>query len=662
MTQNVFSIQAKLQSGFAFHQEGRLREAEGLYQEVLRSDKRNVDALHLIGVIYHQTGRHEEAVDFISRAIKLNPGAAIAYYNRGNALKALGRNEEAVANFSKAVALNPQYVDAYNNRGTTLNDLHRFREALESCDKAIALKPEFAEAYNNRGISLRALGRPGEAVASYNKAISLQPRNAEAHNNRALALGDLQRFDEALAGYDKVLEIQPRHAEAHNNRGNVFMALARLEEALASYDRAIDLKPDYFEAYSNQGNVLHALKRGGEALASYDKAIEINPHYAKVHNNRGNTLRLPLHLEESLASFDRAIALNPNFAEAFANRGKVLASLRRFDEALASFDRAIELNPDFAGAHFNKAQFHLLFADFSAGWSLYEWRKSIEVPAGNRSYSSPLLTALDDAQGKTVLVHWEQGLGDTIQFCRYAGLLADRAAKVLFAPQPALKPLMQSLDARVELVDADDPPAGFDCHVPLLSLPGFFETRLETIPAKPGYLSADPGLIAAWQERLAGAGLKIGICWQGNANNSEDSFRSFPASLLAPLAGIENVRLINLQTGSGAGQLQKLPGEVAILTFAEDDFAPFAHTAAMIANLDLVITADTSIAHLAGALGVPTWVALGYVPEWRWMLDRPDSPWYPSMRLFRQNTNRDWNGVFDDIRAALLEWVGGKSI
>ena len=653
MNQAIFS---KLQSGVAFHQQGRLREAESLYREVLAFDKRNVDALHLIGVICHQTGRHEEAVDFISRAIKLNPGAAMPYYNRGNALKALGRGEEAVVNYSKAISLNPNYTEAYNNRGTTLDDLRRFAEALDSFDRCIALKPDFADAYNNRGISLRALGRHGEAVASYNKAIALQPRYADAYNNRSMALHEMQRFDEALAGYDRALQIQPHHAMAHNNRGNTLMAMRRFDDALASYDRAIQLLPGYAEAHSNRGNALHALKRRSDALESYDKAIALNPQYAEAHNNRGNVLRLPRHLEESLASFDRAIALRPDFAEAYANRGKVLTSLTRFDEASASYARAIELMPDFAGAHFNTAQFNLLFADFSAGWKNYEWRKSIEIPAGNRSYAKPLLTALDDARGKTVLVHWEQGLGDTIQFCRYAGLLADHAAKVLFAPQPVLKPLLPSLDSRIELVDADNPPVGFDAHIPLMSLPGLFGTSLETIPAKHAYLSADPGLIAAWKEKLPGRAFKIGICWQGNSDNSEDVFRSFPASLFAPLAQLENVQLISLQTGAG----QTLPSGVQ--SFAEEDFAPFAQTAALIANLDLVISADTAIAHLAGALGVPTWVALGHVPEWRWMLDRPDTPWYPSMRLFRQKNHSDWDGVFEDIRAALAERLGATPI
>jgi tetratricopeptide (TPR) repeat protein len=655
MNQSVFALQARLQSGFTLHQQGRLGEAEAVYREILRIDKRNADALHLLGVIYYQTGRHEEAVESISRAIKLSPGAAMAYYNRGNALQALNRFEDAVANFSKAISLNPHYAEAYNNRGTALNELGRFADAVASCDKAIELQAAFAEAHNNRGISLMRLGRPEESLASYDKALSLNPRYPEAWNNRGLPLRNLGRFDDALASYAKALEIRPRYAEAWNNRGNTLGDLQRFDEALASYGKALECQPAYAEAWNNRGNALHSLKRRAEAIASYAKAIEFKPVYAEAWNNRGNAFLHPRDIDQAVNDYDKAIALRPDFVEAYANRGKALYSLKRFSEALENLDKATALNPDHAGAHFTKAQIRLLLADFAAGWTAYEWRKKTESPAGHRRYPKPPLTSLADAGRKTILVHWEQGLGDTLQFCRYVTLLAERGAKILFAPQPALMTLMGSLNPGITLVDADDPSLAFDAHVPLMSLPLLFDTRLETIPAAPAYLFADAELIETWNEKLGRDGLRIGICWQGNPNHKDDAFRSFPLALFTPLADIPKVRLISLQSGYGKEQLDDLPaGTVETL---DETAAPFAETAAVMKNLDLVITADTAVAHLAGALGVQTWVALHHAPDWRWLLDGADNPWYPGMRLFRQQANDDWQSVFEDIRTALLEWT-----
>jgi tetratricopeptide (TPR) repeat protein len=620
------SIEAKFQYAHGLHQQGRLAEAAAIYQAILAIDRTHSEALQWLGIIAYQNGHLAAAIDLISQSIATAPGVATAHFNLGIVLSGPGRFEEAIASYDSAIALRPDFAEAHYNRGSALAALRRFEETVASFDKAIALRADFADAYYNRGNALAALLRYEEAVASFGQAIALKPDYAIAHDNRGTALMKLGRFDDAMASYDKAIALKPDHAVPYYNRGNALKHLSFFEKAVASFDRAIALKPDYAEAYVNRGNALTDLQR----------------------------------LEEAVASFDKAIALRPDFAEAYDNRGKALTDLRRFEEAAASFDTAIALKPDYANAYFNRSNLELLAGDFSRGWRDFEWRPSKTAIIGN--YPQPLLAARADAQGKAVLVHWEQGLGDTIQFCRYAELLQEAGARVLFAPQARLHGLMASLGSAIELVDADDRSLSFDYHVPLMSLPLVFETVAETIPSKTPYLFANQGRVERWRERIGGQGFKIGICWQGASPFQTHRNRSFPVTYFEELAKIPGVRLISLQKGDGEDQLQTLPADMVVETLG-DDFDTgadaFVDTAAVMQCLDLVITSDTSIAHLAGALGIQTWVALQFVPDWRWMLDRADSPWYPSMRLFRQAAPGNWGSVFAQIRTALADLLHG---
>ncbi len=346
-------LHAQLQRGFAFHQQGRLADAERIYGEIVERAPNHFHALHLLGLIAYQNRGYERAVQLISKAISINPNIASAYSNRGNALHELKRYEEALVSYDKAIALEPDFVEAYSNRGLALKELKRLEEALVSYDKAIALKPEFAEAYSNRGLALKELERLEEAVVSYDKAIALKPECAEAYYNRGSALKELERLEEALVSYDKAIALKPDYAEAYSNRGNALRELERYEEALASYDKAIALKPDYAEAYSNRGIALRKLKRYEEALAGYNKAIALDPDYAEAYSNRGNALHELKRYEEALADYNKAIALKPDYAEAYSNRGTSLHELKRYEEALASYNKAIALKPDYAEAHSN---------------------------------------------------------------------------------------------------------------------------------------------------------------------------------------------------------------------------------------------------------------------------------------------------------------------
>jgi tetratricopeptide (TPR) repeat protein len=653
-------LQTKFKTAFGLHQQGRLSEAAKIYEEILGADRRHFAALHCLGAIHFQTGNLEKSVALISDAVRINPNIAATDVYRGAALNQLNRHSEALAACDESLRLKPDFPEAHYNRGNALHGLGRLAEALGSYDRAIALRNNFAEAWSNRANALQGLKRFDQALASADRAIALKPEYAPAWYNRGNALYDLGRLDEALGSYNRAVECKPNYAQAWYNRGKTLHDLKRLDQALASYDKAVVLKPDYVQAWCNRGNVLNDAERFEDAIASYDKALALKSDYAEAWSNRGTALQYLYRLDEALACHDKAIALYPDYAEAHCNRGSVLNCFKRLPEALHSFDRAIALKPGFARAHFNKAITELGLGDMPAGWRDFEWRLKIAEMSGTRVFPRPRLNTRDEARGRTVLVHFEHGFGDTIQFCRYLPLLHQAGAKILFHVQGKLKRMMGTLGVPMEFVDLDDPSRVYDYHVPLMSLPLVFGTRVDTVPAPSAYLSAEEGLVAKWGERLGGDGFRIGICWQGNTSHLLGDRRCFPVNSFAPVAALPGVRLISLQKDGGSDPLQ---AGFKIESFDDLDAGPdaFIDTAAVMKVMDLVITNDTSISHLAGALGVPTWIALQFVPDWRWMLDRADSPWYPSLRLFRQNTDGDWQAVFEEMTQALQTRLANAS-
>ncbi|HXJ02836.1 MAG TPA: tetratricopeptide repeat-containing glycosyltransferase family protein, partial [Micropepsaceae bacterium] len=527
--------------------------------------------------------------------------------------------------------------------------------AVSQIDAALRVQPNVSDAFNNRGNALRGLNRLDEALASFDRAIALDPGFAESFFNRGVVLQEMNRLDEALASYDRAIALNALHAKAFNNRGNVLKEMKRLDEALASYDRAIALRPDYAEAFNNRGNALKGLMRLDEALASFDHAIALKPGFAEAFNNRGIALEEVNRREEALASYDQAITLNSRYAEAFHNRGNVLKELKRLDKALASHDRAIALKTGYAGAFYSRGMVRLLDGRYGTAWLDYEWRWSVkEFPSRPPKIDAPVWQG-EDLTGRRIVVYAEQGMGDVIQFTRYLPLLVRRGAAVTFFSPAGLVRLLRPLDAAIEIISTIDGSEAFDFQCALMSLPHRFGTELSSIPDRIPYLAAEDDLIARWKPLIGEHGFKIGIAWQGNPKGKIDQGRSIPLSEYVPLSGVPGVRLISLQKTHGLDQLATLP-QGTVETLGDDfDTGPdaFVDTAAVIAHLDLIITSDTSIAHLAGALGRPTWVALKHVPDWRWLLGREDSPWYPTMRLFRQQTDGDWKLVFAKIAQEL---------
>jgi tetratricopeptide (TPR) repeat protein len=507
-------------------------------------------------------------------------------------------------------------------RASTLHRQGKSSPAEDLCRKILDAEPANFQALHFLGILLHQQGRSVEALELIGAALKARPDSVETLSNYGLVLQSLQRYDEALATYDRAVGLKPDFAEAFFNRGNALKGLKRIDDALASYDRAIALKPDFAEAFFNQGNALKELKR----------------------------------IDDALASYDRAIALKPDFTEAFINRGTALTELKRIDEALACYDKAVALEPEGAYGIINRGICRLLLGRYLEGWADYELRWGTErfhgVPPAFANWHG------EDLKGRRLLVFSEQGLGDTIQFSRYLPLLARRGCRVTFLTDTRLLGLLRSLANEIEICDACTSERTFDFQCALMSLPHRFGTDLTSIPSAVPYLRAEGDRIDHWRTQIGEHGFKIGIIWQGSPSHHQE--RSVLLGVFFPLAKIPGVRLISLQRQQGIQQLAYVPANVKIETLGAafvDSHDAFADTAAVISNLDLVITIDTSIAHLSAALGKLTWITLSYIADWRWLLDREDSPWYPTVRLFRQKRPNDWASAFSSIESELRKVV-----
>lgn len=617
------------QHALACHRAGDLAAAERLYGELLAVEPRHAEALHLLGVLMHQSGRHEPALALIDRAVALAPSAA-AFSNRASVLRALGRLEDALPSHDEALRRAPNLAPAHANKAEILLELGRPEEALACYDQALALRPRDATALANRGVALEALGRPDDAVASYDLALALRP-----------------------------------DARTHANRGNALHKLGRHDEAVESYARAIALGLDDPELWFTQGNALLELDRPEESLASYDRALALRPDYVEAWNNRGNALRALARYEAAIASYAHALALDPGSHQARVNTGNVLQIINRHDKALAYYDAVLADDPDHADAHWNGSMCRLALGDFEQGWRDFEWRFQV-APA--RDYAEPLWLGQEIPAGATVLLHAEQGFGDTLQFCRYAPMVTALGARVVIETQPALKRLLTTLDGVARVVAQGEATGPFDLQCPLLSLPLAFGTRVDTVPAKVPYLRADPQASAAWRARLAALpGVKVGLVWAGNPRSfnriaaETDRRRSITLDHYAPLAAIPGVTLVSLQKDAAGEQARHPPAGMVIHDWTEE-LADFADTAALVAALDLVIGVDTSVVHVAGALGKPVWILNRLGACWRWMRERTDTPWYPNARLFRQQRPGDWGPVIQEVCATLPEFVAAASL
>jgi tetratricopeptide (TPR) repeat protein len=490
------------------------------------------------------------------------------------------------------------------------------------------------------------------------ESIKLDPRNADPYINLGTILQEKGQMNDAIKYYEKALELKPKNAVVHYNLGSAYHKTGQLEKAITFYERTIQLNPSP-SAYNNLGSALLEKGQIDEGIICYKKALQIDPNYANAYCNMGVAFREKRQIDEVIISFYKTIRLNPNHADAYSNLGSILSNKRQLDESIKNYQAALRLNPNHAEAHYGLSLVLLSLGNFIEGLKEHEWRwKSKDFICQYRNFSQPFLD-ISVIEGRTIFLYAEQGLGDNIQFIRYAPLIAQRGGNVILECSKELKSLLQNITSISKVITYGEQLPEFDMYCPLLSLPFVFNTRVETIPAKIPYITADTELVRKWGKKLHDDNslFKIGLVWAGNPKHKNNYDRSCSLEVFRPLTQCENISFYSLQKGE-AGKQAKNSFEGMNFIDYMDEVHDFADTAALIENLDLIVSVDTAVAHLAGALGKQVWTLLPFAPDWRWMLNREDSPWYPTMRLFRQPSPGDWKSVIDKIKDELCKTDG----
>jgi tetratricopeptide (TPR) repeat protein len=503
-------------------------------------------------------------------------------------------------------------------------------------------------------------GNYDAAVRYISEAIQYDPGNAEAYSNLGFILQGKGQLDDAVKCYQKAIELNPDLLQAYMNLGNTFKEKGRFDDAVRYYQKVLQICPDSPDAYSNLGITLLKARQPDKAVVFCQKAVQLAPHDVNMYYNLGIALQENGQLDEAVTCYQKASQLAPSDAEIYNNLAFALQENRRPYEAIPYYRKSLSLQPDYATAHWNFSLALLLTGNFREGWREYEWRWETKyLSSSKRNFEQPLWTG-SDIKGLTILLHAEQGLGDTFQFIRYAPFVAGRGAKVIFECYGHMASLMRSVEGIHQVIVYGEELPAFDVHCPLLSLPLAFDTILETIPAKIPYISADISLTGKWKDRLKhdDAKLKIGIVWAGNPGFKQNRYRNIPLHFFIPVAELPGVTLYSLQKGEEAAMAKDPPWDIKLVDYT-GDINDFSDTASFMENLDLVISVDTAVAHLAGAMGKPVWTLLPFSPEWRWLLDREDSPWYPTMRLFRQSSRGDWKSVIDRVIQELRRKITG---
>jgi tetratricopeptide (TPR) repeat protein len=657
-------LEATLGAAIAHIQAGELDQAAAVLQSNGGKALKHPVGRNIMGDIHLRQGRPREALREFDAAVRILRNFPEAHSNRGVALQELGRLADALAAEDSALALRPNYATAHFNRGNILTELGRDDEAIAAYGRALAAQPAYPEALVNRGVTLVAREKAAEALNDFRRALALRPDYAAAHVGAATAYGRLNQVPDALAEIDRVLLSDPENRDALLAKIHILRDGDRADEALAIAEARLARDPGDVVMQIERAHVLAKLKRFEEALAAGEKAAREESEYHEAHLVCGMALAQLGRYDEAWKALDLAERFGAAGARVYQARAVALAGVGRHKEAVAAYDRIIEASPNHAEAHHYRSLSLLVQGEYETGWAEQEWRlKRPTFPRPELLKIAPMWRG-EAVAGKKVLLYSEQGAGDTIQFVRFAPMVAERGARVSMVVHESLRRLFAANFPDMDISDSIGMRGGFDYQAPLMSLPFIFGTNSDAaIPRSVPYLAADPERIAKWAARLGRDGFKVGISWQGNKVYVADQFRSIPLNKFAPLAGVPGVRLISLQALWGTEQLANLPDGMSVETLGEElvnNPDGFREMAAVMANLDLIIVSDSGPAHLAGALGRPVWVALASQADWRWLVGRTDSPWYPTMKLFHQKEAGDWDGVFADIAAALGEAVAGQ--
>ena len=568
-----------------------------------------------------------------------------------------GHLSEARRLYRQVLAIDPRHADSLNLLGLVAHAEGQHELAASLIDKAIAIDARQAPFHSNLGTVRWKQGRPDLAVACYRRALELGPSYPQAHFNLATVLWKQGRLADAAAGFRDALSHQPNYPEALDNLGTVLKEQGQPDQAMSCYRAAIDLRPHYPEAHNNLGTALLELGQPEQAACCYRNALHLKPDYPEAHCNLGIALWEQGQPEAAIPHYRDALASRPDYTDATLNLGVALKDLGRLDEAVTCFRKVLALEPDHPEAHCDLGLALLAQGEMAEGWGEHEWRwRTPQMRAARRDFAQPQWRG-EPADGRTLLIHAEQGFGDTLQFCRYAPLAAACGARVIMEVQPPLVRLLRGLPGVDLIVARGETMPPFDLHCPMLSLPLALGTTLNSIPAAASYLCADPAQVAAWHSRLgtpAAREPRIGLAWAGNPRDHSrglaavDGRRSMAPERLAPLFEVPGPRFFSLQKGG-----PEAPAHFPLTNFM-DEMRDFADTAALIENLDLVISVDTAVAHLASVLGKPVWLLDRFDACWRWLAGRRDSPWYPGLRIYRQPRPGDWDPalaeVVDDLR------------
>jgi tetratricopeptide (TPR) repeat protein len=629
----VSTAAEKLERALAHQRAGQPRVAEAIIRQILQVEPANFDACRGLGAALRAQGKPAEAITWLERAVALKPESAAARVDLGGALAQARRFDESVAQLEQALRLAPGAAEidgalrqtlAMRQTGLASDFINQGRLDLAEpcCRKAVELAPNQVAAHGNLGSVLKGQGKLDEAEACFRRVLELNDRDVEAHRKLGSIALEQRRFAEAAAWFRRTLELNPALVDLHHQLGAALIELEQFSEAEAILRRLRELNPGHVEACNNLGVAVAKQRRFGEAIDIFRQALQIQPDYAEAHFNLGNALK-----EQNLLS-----------------------------EAVPCFQRALEIDPNHTPAELALAFTLLAMGRLAEGWHHYErrWRtpQLMSVPRREPRWKG------EDLAGRTILLGREQGFGDTLQFIRYAELLHERGAKVIVECACQLAKLLTTCPGVDEVRIAGDPIPPFDFALPLMSLPGVFGTTLESIPARVPYLRPDADLVERWRDALGNRSeFKVAIAWHGQPSHTSDRFRSIPLAQFEPIARATGIRLYSIQVGHGREQLGGVAKDWPIVDLG-DKLGDFCDTAAVLCNCDLLITCDSAPAHLAGALGIPVWVALYFAPDWRWMLARPDSPWYPTMRLFRQTRPDDWSDVFVRMAGELAKRLG----
>jgi tetratricopeptide (TPR) repeat protein len=632
---------------------GRLGEAETSYRQVLAADPQRHEALGALAQIAFMTGRGGEAAALLRLAVVNYPGSMEYRGNLGMVLSALGRFDEALDVFRDALAMRGDSPEIWNNFGGALKETKRLDEAEQAFRRALALKPGYADALSNLGVVLKDQDKQEEAIDAFSRAIKLRPQNGKTYVNLGSALLKKERFAESAEAYRGALAREPGNADALFGLGSALHGREQFREAMAEYRAAIGARPNFPDAYCSLGRAAHKLGEREEAIAHFRRAAELRPGLTEAVNNLGLILHDLGRDDEALEVLEGALRAKPDVGETHHILANVLQQMGRMEEALAAYRWALELQPDSDETKWNMSLALLGIGRLREGWGDYELRRKTQKVSKMEPPAGPAWKG-ENLGGRTILLHAEQGFGDMIQFVRYVPMVRERGGRVIVLCPRSLHRLLSRGLGIEAFVGGGDVMPGYEVQCSLLSLPGVFETSIETIPNQVPYLFSEAEAVERWRERLARAPgkLKVGLSWAGNPEHRNDGNRSVPLAGLAPLRDGGDITFLSLQKGPGAEKAAAPPAGMRIIDWTSE-LADFAETAAMVANLDLVISVDTAVAHLCGAMGKPVWVMLPTPADWRWMMGRTDSPWYPTARLFRQERRGEWAGCIGRVAEAL---------